>query len=347
MKSAVANVVTPAPRSVWSEVAATDPLGLVTQTPAWCDSLVATGRYRDASRLYELPGERRLVVPLVRRRGPLHLLASYPSAWGIGGVVAGHDVNPEDLRAVFADLGSLGADRVQIRPNPLRSEVWKAACPEEAITIDRNAHILDLSGGFEAVWSRRFKSDARRKSRRAERMGVVVSRETGPQPMQPFFELYALSVARWAQTQREPLALARWRARRRDTQAKWEALAGRLGSGMQTLIARVNGRPIAGIIVLQGANAHYTRGAMDDGPAGETGANFLLHRVAIEAASEAGCASYHMGESGSSKGLGFFKSRFGAEPHGYHEYRLERLPFTAADRLTRSAVKRVIGFRDA
>jgi hypothetical protein len=86
---------------------------------------------------------------------------------------------------------------------------------------------------------------------------------------------------------------------------------------------------------------------MDDGPAGETGANFLLHKVAIQAACDAGCASYHMGESGRSRGLGFFKSRFGAEPHPYQEYRLERLPLTAVDRAMRSAVKRVIGFRDA
>lgn len=347
MNAAIVKVVTPAPRSVWSEVAAKDPLGLVTQTPSWCDALVATGRYRDASRLYELPGGRHLVVPLVQRRGPFQLLASYPPAWGMGGVVAGHPVTEGDLRGVFADLGSLGAHRVQIRPNPLRSELWKAACPEEAITIDRNAHVLDLSGGFEVVWSSRFKSDARRKSRRAERLGVVVSRQAGPEPMQPFFELYALSVARWAETQREPLALARWRARRRDTQAKWEDLASRLGEGLQTLIARIDGRPIAGAIVLQGTNAHYTRGAMDDGPAGETGANFLLHKVAIQAACEAGCASYHMGESGRSKGLGFFKSRFGAEARAYQEYRLERLPLTAADRAMRSAVKRAIGFRDA
>src|SRR4029450_9359463 len=106
------------------------------------------------------------------------------------------------------------------------------------------------------------------------------------------------------------------------------------------------GRPLAAILVLLGANAHYTRGVMDQDLAGPTRANYLLHRLAIEDACAAGCAHYHMGETGSSESLAQFKTRFGARAHPYAEYHIERVPFTAADRLVRETGKRASGVRD-
>jgi lipid II:glycine glycyltransferase (peptidoglycan interpeptide bridge formation enzyme) len=85
---------------------------------------------------------------------------------------------------------------------------------------------------------------------------------------------------------------------------------------------------------------------MDKELAGPTRANYLLHRLAIEDACAAGCHHYHMGETGASKSLAQFKTRFGAHPYPYAEYHLEMVPVTAVDRAMRSAVKRVIGFTD-
>ena len=81
--------------------------------------------------------------------------------------------------------------------------------------------------------------------------------------------------------------------------------------------------------------------------AGPTRANYLLHRLAIEDACAAGCRCYHMGESGTSKPLAQFKTRFGALPYPYAEYHLETMPLTAVDQALRSAVKRAIRFTDA
>jgi hypothetical protein len=85
---------------------------------------------------------------------------------------------------------------------------------------------------------------------------------------------------------------------------------------------------------------------MDKDRAGPLRANYLLHRVAIEAACEVGCGFYDFGESGASAALAQFKTRFGARAAPYHEYLVERLPLTETDRALRGAVKRVIGFRD-
>jgi lipid II:glycine glycyltransferase (peptidoglycan interpeptide bridge formation enzyme) len=135
------------------------------------------------------------------------------------------------------------------------------------------------------------------------------------------------------------------RGRRRDPIEKLQAIAG-LGEACRIWAAFKDGRPAAAIVVLQGANAHYTRGAMDKELAGPTRANYLLHSLAIEDACAAGCRHYHMGETGRSESVAQFKTRFGAKPYHYAQYHLEQLPFSAVDRRLRDGVKRMIGFRD-
>ncbi len=111
-------------------------------------------------------------------------------------------------------------------------------------------------------------------------------------------------------------------------------------------VAWADGQPAAAIVVLQAANANYTRGMMDKELAGPTRANYLLHQLAIEDACNAGCRYYNMGESGTSPSLAQFKTRFGARPRPYTEFHIERLPITALDRRARGIVKRIVGFRD-
>jgi hypothetical protein len=161
-----------------------------------------------------------------------------------------------------------------------------------------------------------------------------------------FYALWERSLARWAAQQHEPVWLARRRGHHRDPYAKLERIARTLGDACRVWVAWHDGEPAAALIVLQGTNAHYTRGAMDKDLAGPTRANYLLHRLAIEDACAAGCRRYHMGESGRSASLAQFKTRFGARPHPYAEYRLERVPLSAADAGLRTAVKRAIRFRD-
>ena len=100
MRIAPPHVTSPAPREVWQEVLKADAQALVFQTPAWLDCICALGGYEDASRLYETPGGRCLVLPLVRRKGlpeALTTQASLPLAWGIGGLVAPGPIEAEDV----------------------------------------------------------------------------------------------------------------------------------------------------------------------------------------------------------------------------------------------------------
>jgi Acetyltransferase (GNAT) domain len=344
-----AQVTSPAPRNVWEATLASDPNALVFHTPRWIDCVCAFAGYEDASRLYELPTGRRLVLPLVRRRNlpaPLTTEASLPSSWNPGGVVAPGGIRTGDLEAVFDDLARRPVLRTSLRPSPLDALAWAAARPPGAVLIPRLAHVLELEGGFGRVWKERFAGTARTAVRKAERSGLTVERDTSGKLVPVLYELFERSIDRWARKQHEPLALARWRRRRRDPIRKFKLIARTLGEACRIWVAWSDGRPAAAILVLQGANASYTRGMMDKELAGPTRANYLLHRLAIEEACDAGCRYYDMGVSGSSDSLAQFKTRFGARAYPHAEYHLERIPITALERHARGLVKRVIGFRD-
>jgi hypothetical protein len=323
--------VSPAPRDAWTALLAGTDDALAFQTPRWTDCLCATGRFRDASRLYETSDGRRLLVPMVRRAGlawPLRVQASLPYGWGFGGVLAPDRLAASDVAGVLQDLVGAGAARVTVRPNPLSARVWAQGAPANVRRVRRVAHVLDLEGGFDAVQTR-FRSSARRAIRKAERSPLTVTRDTSGSHVPVFHALYQRSVDRWAANRGEPLWLARRRAAMREPEAKFRRVADHLGAACEIWTAWLDARPAASIVVLRhGRSASYWRGAMDTEVGGRTQPNYLLHSRAIEEACRAGCRWYHMGETGSSESLAHFKSRFGARPCDYFEYRVERLPLT-------------------
>ncbi|HWE61422.1 MAG TPA: hypothetical protein VHB98_06905, partial [Chloroflexota bacterium] len=192
MRDRSVHVTSPAPRALWQHTLEADREALVFQTPAWLDAICALGGYEDASRLYELPGGRRLVLPLVRRSGLPTVMttqASMPHSWGMGGLVAPGGVRSEDVAAVFADLAGLPVLRTSVRPNPLAGPAWAAAQPPRAIAVPRLAHVLDLEGGFDRVWSKRFLSTTRTAVRKAERAGLDVECDSSGRLMPVFYHL--------------------------------------------------------------------------------------------------------------------------------------------------------------
>jgi hypothetical protein len=340
-------VVSPAPRDEWRAVVANDPTALPEHAPEWVDALCAAGPYADVSRYYRLFDGREFVLPLVRRTGVPGLggsLVSYPTSWGMGGLI-GAGLDAEVVRMVLADLRATGSQRIAIRPDPLDFPAWSAAMDSSVISISRRAHVIDLTGGADAVWSKMSKS-ARRGTRLAERAGVRVETDRTGALLEDYYRLFVLSVDRWAERQHEPRALAQFRARRRDPLAKLEAMAETLGKAFAVSLAYVDDKPAFGSITLLGQTAHDTRAAMDKDRIGATCAGDLVQWRTIQLACDVGCSAYHLGESGASASLAQYKEKFGAEPVDYAELRLERLPYTRADQAARSAVKRVLRFRD-
>jgi hypothetical protein len=341
------SIISPAPRDEWRAVVANDLTALPEHAPEWVDALCAVGPYRDASRYYQFSDGREFVLPLVRRTGVTGVggsLLSYPPSWGMGGLV-GAGLDAEVVHAVLTDLRNTGSQRIAIRPDPLDFPAWSAAVDPSVTQISRRAHVIDLTGGADAVWSK-MAATARRGTRRAESAGVRVETDRTGALLEDYYQLFLLSVDRWAGRQHEPQALAQFRARRRDPLAKLQAMAETLDKAFAVTLAYVDDKPAFGSIVLLGQTAHYTRGAMDRERVGATCAGDLVQWRNIQLACDLGCTAYHLGESGASASLARYKEKFGAKPVDYAELRLERLPYTRTDQAIRSAVKRVLRFRD-
>jgi lipid II:glycine glycyltransferase (peptidoglycan interpeptide bridge formation enzyme) len=268
----------------------------------------------------------------------------------MGGLIAAQPIHAEHVTFILTDLARLPYARISIRPNPRLGDVWAAATSHirtGLAAIPRLAHVLDLDGGFDEVWTKRFSGQTRKTVRKAEKSGIVVECDTTGRLMPVFYDLLRLSFDRWAARQREPALLARLRGHQRDSLEKFRVIARSLKDACRVWVAWINGQPAAAIVVLQYHNVNDARGAMDKDLVAQTGANDLIQKLAIEAACQSGCRYYHMGESGSSAGLAHFKERFGAVPYPYAEYYLERFPFTRLDRGLRTLVKKLIGFKDA
>lgn len=324
-------VTSPAPAQAWQEVLDSAPRALPNQSPGWLRCVCAVGGYEDASRLYETADGRRLILPMVRRIRLGRIVsaaASLPTSWGPGGLLGEKGiVLPEDARMVFDDLGREHGLRVSVRPDPATAAAWDEAKPASVLRQPLMAQTLSLDGGFDEVWRTRFCSDARNRVRRAERAGVVVERDDCGRLVPAFQDLYAQSVERWARQDGQPLAFARWRARRREPATKLRTVATARAGRCRLYAAFLDGRAVAAIVVLFGATtAACWRGAMEEERAGRTYANYLLHCSAIRDAAELGCASYHFGDSAPGSQLALFKSRFGAVEEHYARYQLGRLP---------------------
>jgi hypothetical protein len=336
-------------RGAWKGGLPRDPNALVSQTPEWMDCVCASGRYEDATRAYATDDGHQLILPLARRRlpGAPSVATSMPFGWGTGGLVTSRgQMSREEVAAVAADLANQHALLIGVRPSAATTDVWVGGVPDGVVRTEHMSQSVDLSGGFEAVW-KRFSSPVRSHCRKAERRGVTVERDDTGRLMSVFDALYRKSVERWAKQQHEPIWLARWRAFRRDPRDKFHTVAERLGPACRVWVGWRAGEPLVAMVVL--AHGHHStmwRAAMDKEAIKGTGANELVHRLAIEEACDSGHRFFHLGDSAPSSDLARNKRGFGGQEAHYTGYRFERLPITATDRFVRRQVKKVIRFRD-
>jgi CelD/BcsL family acetyltransferase involved in cellulose biosynthesis len=340
--------VGPAPHDVWNELVADNPTALIFQTPQWLNCVCRSGVGKDASRLYEAPDGRRAVLPLVAHPllGGATIETSLPAGWGTGGLVMPGGPCPGDIVAVLTDLAARPVLQTRLRPTFLAASAWEQAVVPRLIAQPAQTHVLDLRGGMDVVWSRRFRSDTRRSFRiaqaRAESAGLTIECGSSADLVAAFYELYLGWVDRRARARRIPVQLARRRALRAEPRRKFEQVASTMGTCCRIRVARVGDRLVAASITLiSNRTAVYWRGYDDREVANPLHTVELLQLEAIKDACGEGCSDYEMGESGGVASLERFKRKLGAQPQRIAEYRLERLPLTRAASAMATARTRV------
>lgn len=346
----IAQVASPVPDADWRRLADADDYLVAYQSADWFKSICAATGGIDISRMYTMADGRQMVLPLVQNkftRGQLSVAGSPPKSWGMGGLIADQPIQPSDITAIVEDLKSLNFMRISIRPNPLLGDVWKQGMPADVYASRRFAHVVDLEPGYDWLYRKGFAHAVRKGIKKSNRNGVEIICESGTRLLPVYQKMFEDSIERWAEQQREPVAMARYRANRRDPFSKLEAIANGMGDKCKTWVAMHEGKPASALITIEeGRCVSGVKAAMDKTIAGPLQTNDLIYSHVIEQACEKGFLYYHLGESGDNPGLDKFKRRFGAVGHDYAEYFIERLPLSETDAKARTAVKKLIGFKD-
>ncbi|GAA4796287.1 hypothetical protein GCM10023200_35440 [Actinomycetospora chlora] len=345
-------VTSPAPRDVWAKAFAADPHAVATQSPQWADTLAARRGRVDASRLYELPDGRSLVLPLSGRQwaGVRVAEESWPYGWVYGGALSTDGpVTEQDAAIVLADLARRPVARTSLVPMPMTGAAWTAAADGLGVPVQRTPYYsqsVELTGGFAEVSGKRYRRQAHRSLKKATAAGLdvreYVGAEAGP-AVDVFADLYALSIDRWAQAMGRPLPVARLHARLQDRAGHLRSVVRSMGDMCRMWTAHRAGEPVSVLAVLDhGAHSFGWLAAMNAKLSNETAAGYLLESTAIEVACAAGREWFHMGESAPGSAIERFKNSFGAVPVHYEALAIERLPVSAADRTARRAAEAVM-----
>jgi Acetyltransferase (GNAT) domain len=180
-------------------------------------------------------------------------------------------------------------------------------------------HVLDLAPGFEALWETSFSSKNRNSCRKADKAGVAIAEETTPEAAGEYRRLYELAAAGWGYHE-PPYPVELFRALVESRAA-------------QLWLARLEGKAIAGALLLEGSeDVLYWSGAMDREHQGVAPSNAIL-RTAIEAACRRRLSYFDFGASGELIGVERFKASFGAQPREFHSVTSSSRAYRAARRL--------------
>jgi hypothetical protein len=339
-------VTSPVPDEVWLSVAAGDPSAMPFHRPAWRDCVCSGGRWQDASRLYELPGGRQLVLMAARKSGPRvpAVEASWPHGWGTGGILAPGGVRPDEVNLVCADIAARRVLIATVRPGFAAAPAW-ARAGRGSPSIARAVHVAHFDGPFEDYWTRsvpgKVRSNIRGARRHLERAGVTITAGNSPELLRAFYDTY-LGWIEWRARQRKvPLPLARWQGRRAEPFAKFAATASALGTDCRIQVAWQDSRPVGAGITLYGAGGAIGWRLFTDRllPSRYRLAEVLIAEN-LRHACESGCRYLEMGESGGKENLASIKSRFGGKVHPLAEYYYERLPIAPTQAAFQSVRKR-------
>jgi len=210
---------------------------------------------------------------------------------------------------LVSSLRLLRADSVNINTG---GQVASISCGDGWMVTNHSTHVLNLSSGFDEIWLSHFTRKARNQCRMAERRGVEVRAANEVADFETFYSIYAASTERWGYA-RPPYPIALFRA-----------LAGLTGKGVELKLARVEGRVIAGVLLLHGLGTTlYWGAAMLKEYASHSPNNALL-RVAIEESCRRGKCHFDFGSSDGLESVSKYKESFGARRVGY-----QNLAFTA------------------
>ena len=287
--------------AVWERLAATiEPLSPFL-LPDWYRALERrVPRFRPSPRLLEIDGKP-AVLPLAASRWHLGTRVLESGPWATyGGFLSEGRLLVEPGAEFLPGVPSLRAPTLRFTTPP-----GFEILPGAPLTSPKETHLLDITPGYVELHDHIFTRQMRAGIRKAQEQGVHVEMASSAEDDEAFLRLYQLSRERWGGgTDGFPDSfLDGWSQESGDFARLW--------------LARLDDRPVAGVLVLYGrGEAHYMAGAGDQ-EAFHARPNHLLFATVIADARDREISLLNLGSSGGIAGVERFKRQLGARPAGY------------------------------
>jgi hypothetical protein len=189
-------------------------------------------------------------------------------------------------------------------------------------SYDDGTHLLDLTGGYRAVWEG-YRSTCRNRIRKVQSEGIVARRARTLQEFRDYHPLLAATCRR----NRAPVLF--------DVRFL-EGLWALQHPGVRLWLAHDETGPLAGHLDFSHRGTVLNWGLVSRDDAGKLAVHNLLHDAAIREAIDEGDAIYNFGSSLGFEGLVRFKETFGAVPRPYRHRVAEKPWFPKLRRWSRA-----------
>jgi hypothetical protein len=277
--------------------------------PAWAHAVVdAHPRFVLSPMWCEFVDGSRVFVPMVKSRGRLGWdeyfsmpLDKYTAAFESDGRLA----DLARARAAFGYILSHVGNSCTLMPWP---QAYGAIAFPGIAGNERETSLIDLGDGIEAALAR-MDGNARRMANQAERRGVTCACErSGSQVIDEYYAMLRITASAWD------------RGTPTFSKRLLEQVVARGGPDAEIWFARFEGKPIAGGVVLYGAQELMFWSAAMLSEYGTLRPSNALNVALMRAAAARGVRWYNLGSSEGLAGVKRFKEGLGAFSSSYTKF---------------------------
>jgi serine/alanine adding enzyme len=232
------------------------------------------------------------ILPLIRQQSRLFgdRLVSQPYANHGGPLADTPDIARTLYAAAVREAERLGGPQLEVRDRVERDIDWPARTDKVLMTL--------ALPGSNAELDKVLGAKLRSQCRRALKEGAAVALG-GTELVPEFYRVFAVNMRDLG----TPVYPQRW----------FEVLAKHLREAMRLVVVRLDGRAVAGAVLMRWQDTLEIPWAASDRAYNRYAVNMLLYREALGHAIESGCAAFDFGRSTRGSGPHRFKQQWGAQ----------------------------------
>lgn len=289
-------------RQEWLAVIEKSPDATFFATPEWIEAVEKSYGYENATKLFVFEDGQKVLLPLMRTNKVYSIFLQYLSVpfHNYGGLFSDKEISEGRVREILKALKGITTRSVVLCPPSFS----KVKYPEENKSDKYSTHILDLTPGFEAIWSGYADRDQARKARKE---GITIRTGETVADYEIYYRMYLDSAKRWGLNDPQPFKL-------------YENICNIAHDKIKLWFAQCGEKDIAGIIL-----GYFNETVIYWGGAffyeyGKIRPNNLLMIEAIRDACKKGYKQFDFLPSAGIAGVERFKENFGAIKFEYYTY---------------------------